>query len=206
MKLAVLSVICLLNISAQANQMPQCKTMLDGQCVQYYNSNSNQRCKTMIDGQCIEYYNMLPEGNSNTSYYNYNNQNNNYNNQYYRETIPTKTVKRPQWSDIAPLEWENPQHYNVAFTNRQFDSNDWYKLKQEFEGLLAKCDAKTGEAQNACYEKLVYEETYKLNNFTSTREKWNQWSEKFQHQMDKDKIINSAVNNKNSRVFMQVPY
>ena len=120
----------------------------------------------------------------------------NYN---YQDTETyTYTVPRPEWWEFCPIEFENPKHYKIPITNAQFDNNDWYKLKQEFEGYLADCTKLSGQQRDICYSKLRSKFAYRVSHYETTREKFNNWSYRY----TKMRAIDSAIENKNSHIFM----
>ena len=55
------------------------------------------------------------------------------------------TVKRPEWYEFAPLEFENPYYTKRPVKNVSRDNNYWYERKQNFEYYLQLCDNKQGE-------------------------------------------------------------
>lgn len=103
------------------------------------------------------------------------------------------SVPRPEWFEFCPIEYENPKCYKVPFTNAQFDSNDWCKLKRKFEELRADCDSRDGMYKDICYDKLRHDWKYKTTHFTSTVEKFQQWSNNYQRMQMQEKFID-AIN------------
>lgn len=118
---------------------------------------------------------------------------NNYSdiNNTYTETV--RTVKRPEWYEFAPLDYENPKKYKVPFTNPQFDSNYWYERKQDFESFLSQCDRRTGEYKNLCYEKLRAREIQLTNNWEPMSVRAGRVSAQYRQHMREQQILDAMT-------------
>ena len=110
------------------------------------------------------------------------------------------SVPRPEWFEFCPIEYENPKHYKIPFTAKQFDSNDWYNFKQGFESMLAICDSKTGKYKDLCYIKLRQKWTYKISNFVPAKIRWAQYSANYQKRQMQNRIIDAMTSPVNVNV------
>lgn len=139
-------------------------------------------------------YTVLPQ-NTNQNYNSINSYNNTNNinnaNNTYAETV--RTVKRPEWYEFAPLDYENPKKYKIPFTNPQFDSNYWYERKQDFENYLSQCDSRAGEYKNLCYEKLRAREIQLSNSWEPMSVRAGRVSAQYRQHLREQQILDAMT-------------
>lgn len=112
------------------------------------------------------------------------------------------TVSRPEWWEFCPIEYENPVYHKIALSNAQLVSNDWFKLKKEFEKYISTCDGSQGHQRDLCYSRVRNKFSYRVQNFVPEREKWAKNFMQAQIQGLKIDAMESAIKNKNTHMYM----